>query len=69
MLNPSACEDHIVEFVKEKVLNAGGKPCPSFVIRVGLGGTFDYCAYFSKKALLRKVGQYSDQYKLLEKKS
>ncbi len=68
MFNPSQGEDDIVEFVKETVLISGGKPCPPLIIGVGIGGTFDYSAYLSKKALLRPVGDYSKTYEALEKK-
>ncbi len=60
MLNPTATEDDIVSFVVDTVKKAGGNPCPPTVIGVGIGGTFDYCAYLSKKALSREIGKASD---------
>ncbi len=68
MLNPSQGEEAIVDFVKEIVVLAGGKPCPPLVIGVGVGGTFDYSAYLSKKAVIRPVGDYSDRFGELEQK-
>ncbi len=53
MFNPSAKEDDIVAFVAETVREAGGNPCPPLVVGVGIGGTFDYAALLSKKALVR----------------
>ena len=40
----------------EKVKQAGGNPCPPVVIGVGVGGTFEKCAFLAKKALLRPLG-------------
>ncbi len=68
MFNPSCTEDDIVSFVKETVQLAGGKPCPPLVIGVGIGGTFDYAAYLSKKALLRPTGKLSSRFGELEQK-
>lgn len=68
MFNPSQSEDDIVDFVKETVILSGGKPCPPLIIGVGIGGTFDYSAYLSKKALLRPIGEYSERFGELEKK-
>lgn len=55
MFTPSATPDDIVAFVTETVRNAGGNPCPPIVVGVGIGGTFEYAAYLSKKALTRDV--------------
>lgn len=68
MLNPSEGEDAIVDFVKETVCIAGGKPCPPLIIGVGIGGTFDYAAVLSKKALLNEVGKNSIRFGELEQK-
>jgi len=42
-------KNYVVDFVR----NASGNPCPPTVIGVGIGGTFDKCAYLAKKAVLR----------------
>ena len=55
MFTPSATPESIVAFVTETVRNAGGNPCPPIVVGVGLGGTFEYAAFLSKKALTRDV--------------
>lgn len=48
-----------IEGVKEVVLNAvkesGPNACPPMVVGVGIGGTFEKCAYLAKKALARSV--------------
>ncbi len=55
MFNPSAKPEDIVDFVVETVKKAGSMPCPPLVIGVGIGGSFDYAAFLSKKALARDV--------------
>lgn len=56
MLKPSDGEDGVKSFVVDTVMKAGGNPCPPIIVGVGIGGTFDKCAYLAKKALLRTVG-------------
>ncbi len=74
MLKPSDGESGVKDFVVETVRKAGGNPCPPIIVGVGIGGSFDKCAYLAKRALLRKVGSvhpdsyYADMEKeLLEK--
>jgi len=55
MLKPTAGEKEIIDFVLEAVKKAGADACPPFVLGVGIGGTFDYAAGLSKKALLRPI--------------
>jgi len=43
----------IKNFVVDFVRDASGNPCPPTVIGIGIGGTFDQCAYLAKKAVLR----------------
>ncbi len=63
MLKPSDGESGVKDFVVETVRNAGGNPCPPIIVGVGVGGSFDKCAYLAKRALLRKVGSvHSDPY-------
>jgi fumarate hydratase subunit alpha len=56
MLKPSDGEDGVKGFVVETVQKAGGNPCPPIIVGVGIGGSFDKCAYLAKKALLRELG-------------
>lgn len=67
MFNPTSSEDDIIAFVRDTVNAAGANPCPPTVVGVGIGGSFDYCAYLSKKALCRRVGKHSKQHARLEK--
>ncbi len=70
MFNPTADLDSIVDFVVKTAVNAGSSACPPFFIGVGIGGTFDYCAYLSKYALTRGANTHNDnpQYAELEEK-
>ena len=56
MLNPSDGVDGIVNFIIECVTKAGSSPCPPVILGVGVGGSFEKCAYMAKHALLREVG-------------
>lgn len=53
MLNPTAGPQGVIDFVCQAVTLAGGSPCPPIFLGIGIGGTMDYAAYLSKKALLR----------------
>lgn len=69
MFTPSAKKEDIVGFVVETVKKAGSNPCPPITVGVGLGGDFEYCAYLSKKALIRNTNlRHPDaRYAALEK--
>lgn len=60
MLRPSDGRQGIVDFILEAAREAGGSPCPPVVLGVGIGGTFESCALMAKRALLRPLGQSSD---------
>lgn len=68
MLNPTASEDDIINLVCETVKSAGGRPCPPLVIGVGIGGSFDYAAFLSKKALIREGAHHDESVAALEDK-
>lgn len=57
MLKPSDGIEGVKNFVVDTVDKAGGNPCPPIVVGVGIGGTFEKCAYLAKKALLRPLGK------------
>jgi len=57
MLKPSDGIEGVKDFVVERVVASGGNPCPPVVVGVGIGGTFERCAFLSKKALLRPLGE------------
>ena len=70
MFNPSVTIDEIVGFVADTVFSAGANPCPPIIVGVGIGGSFEYCAFLAKKALLRRIGEYNsdEQFASLEKR-
>ena len=55
MFTPSASKEDIVNFIIETASVAGSNPCPPIVVRVGIGGDFEQCAYLAKKALCRDL--------------
>lgn len=55
MFKPSAGLQGIKDFILQVVEEAGPNPCPPMVVGVGIGGTFDKCAYLAKKALMRPL--------------
>ena len=60
MFTPSAAREDIIDFVTEVVNRAGSNPCPPIVIGIGIGGSFDYAALLSKKALTRDVSKRNE---------
>ncbi len=56
MLKPSDGIEGVKDFVVERAVKSGGNPCPPIVVGVGIGGTFERCAFLAKKALLRPLG-------------
>jgi fumarate hydratase subunit alpha len=55
-LKPSDGEKGVKDFVVDRVKRSGSNPCPPMIVGVGIGGTYDKCAWLSKKALLREIG-------------
>ena len=63
MLKPSDGEEGVKDFVVDRIRRSGANPCPPVIVGVGIGGTYDKCAWLSKKALLREVGsRHPDPY-------
>lgn len=56
MLQPSDGVEGVKDYVLEVVRHAGPNPCPPTIIGVGIGGNFEECALYAKRALLRPVG-------------
>ena len=59
MLKPVQGVNGIIDAIVETVKEAGSRPCPPVYVGVGIGGTFDTCAYLAKKALTRDIGTHS----------
>ena len=55
MLKPTTSRDEVINTIAEIVTSAGGSPCPPSTLGIGIGGTMDYAAKLSKKALLREL--------------
>ncbi len=70
MLKPTAGPDAVVQTVVETVERAGGNCCPPVVLGVGIGGTMDWAARLSKKALLRDLSDHhrDPYYRALEER-
>ena len=56
MLKPAEGIEGIKNFVLETVKLAGPNPCPPVIVGVGIGGSFEHCAFLAKKALFRELG-------------
>jgi len=56
MMKPADGVEGLKRYVLEHVEKSGGNPCPPVIVGVGVGGTFEKCAYLAKKALLREIG-------------
>lgn len=66
MLKPAQGVEGIIGAILETVKLAGSRPCPPVYVGVGIGGSFDTCAYLAKKALTRDVGTYSPREDIAE---
>ncbi|MEI6131518.1 MAG: fumarate hydratase [Bacillota bacterium] len=55
MLKPSDGIDGIIDFVVDTCIKAGPNPCPPIIVGVGIGGSFEKCAFLAKKALMRPI--------------
>ncbi len=60
MLTPAHSPKDIVDFAVKSAQNAGGNPCPPVVLGIGIGGTFEHCAFMAKQQLLRKIGSVNE---------
>ncbi len=59
VLTPAMGRQGIIDYVTSVVDEAGGNPCPPLIVGVGIGGTTEKTMMLAKKALLRPVGQPS----------
>lgn len=55
MFKPFAGSEEIIEFAVNAVNNSARNTCPPVRLGIGIGGTIDYAAFLSKKALLQPV--------------
>ena len=61
MLKPAQGVNGIIDAIVDTVKKAGSRPCPPVYVGVGIGGSFDTCAYLAKKALTREIGSHSER--------
>lgn len=59
MLKPADGIEGVKEAILTAVKDAGPNACPPMVVGVGIGGTFEKCAYLAKKALTRDLNKES----------
>lgn len=59
MLKPADGIEGVKEAILTAVKDAGPNACPPMVVGVGIGGTFEKCAWMAKKALTRPVDEHS----------
>lgn len=60
MLKPADGIEGIKESILTAVKDAGPNACPPMVIGVGIGGTFERCAYMAKHALTRNLDEKAE---------
>ncbi len=60
MLKPADGIEGVKNAILTAVADAGPNACPPMVVGVGIGGTFEKCAFLAKKALTRSVEERSD---------
>ena len=60
MLKPADGIEGVKEVVINAVKDAGPNACPPMVVGVGIGGTFEKCAFLAKKALARDLNSKNE---------
>ena len=60
MLKPADGIEGVKDAVMTAVRDAGPNACPPMVVGVGIGGTFEKCAYLAKKALTLSADSHSE---------
>jgi fumarate hydratase subunit alpha len=66
MLKPADGIEGAKAFVLRAVAESGPNACPPGIIGVGVGGNFEMSAVLAKRALMRKVGQPSEDPRIAE---
>lgn len=64
MMRPGTGTKEIEGKVLDRVIEMGGRPCPPYVLGIGLGGTSERCLEIARKASLREIGRKSEDRKL-----
>ncbi|HCO02873.1 MAG TPA: fumarate hydratase [Actinobacteria bacterium] len=66
MLKPADGIEGVKAFVLRAVEESGPNACPPGIIGIGVGGNFEMSAVLAKRALMRKVGQPSEDPRIAE---
>ncbi len=64
MLQPGADLKEIEQLVLGKVKDMGGRPCPPYILGIGIGGTSERCLELAKKASMRNLEEKNGDWKL-----
>ncbi|MBN2577664.1 MAG: fumarate hydratase [Pirellulales bacterium] len=56
LFTPADGLEALKKFVVDRVVLAGGKPCPPGILGVGIGGSFESVGILAKKAVCRPLG-------------
>lgn len=59
MLKPADGLEGAKQFILDTVKDAGPNACPPIIVGIGIGGSFERCAYLAKKSLFRPIGERS----------
>ncbi len=66
MMKPNDGLGGLKRFVVDRVLEAGGMPCPPTIIGIGVGGGADIAMALAKKALLKPLNEVNPNGKVAE---
>ena len=61
MLKPADGIEGVKDAVLTAVKDAGPNACPPMIVGVGIGGTFEKCAFLAKKALTRNLDKKTEK--------
>jgi len=65
MLTPAEGVSGVRKFILESIVDGASKACPPVIVGVGIGGTFDECAWLAKKAAtMRRIDTSNPDEKL-----
>ncbi|OHD55087.1 MAG: hypothetical protein A2Y33_03865 [Spirochaetes bacterium GWF1_51_8] len=57
MLLPTTAPEEAAHWASEQILAAGSRGCPPYLIGIGIGGTLEKALHWSKRVLLRTIGE------------
>ncbi len=60
MMLPTSSIEDVIDWVVEELVEIGSKSCPPMLIGVGIGGNSEEALSMSRRALLYRIGEFSD---------